>query len=64
MIDTAEAGRQLGVTRSRVLKLIKAGRLPAVKLGRDWVIQERDLDLVRVRRPGRAGWATYRRATA
>ncbi len=33
--------------------LIHAGRLPAEKRGRDWLIRGEDLALVRVRRPGR-----------
>lgn len=53
MITTAQAATILQVSRSRVLKLIEAGRLPAEKLGRDWLIRLDDLELVKVRRPGR-----------
>jgi len=42
-----------GVDSSRVRVLIREGRLPAQKVGRDWVILEPDLELVRVRKPGR-----------
>jgi len=53
MITTAQAATILQVSRSRILKLIEAGRLPAEKLGRDWLIRLEDLELVKVRRPGR-----------
>lgn len=53
MISTKEAAKELGVTTIRVRALISAGRLPAQKIGRDWIICRSDLDLVRVRKPGR-----------
>ena len=53
MISTSEAAKELGVTTIRVRALISAGRLPAQKIGRDWIIRRVDLDLVRVRKPGR-----------
>lgn len=52
-IDTREAARRLGVTPARVRQLIKAGRLPATRLGRDWAIEERHLSKVAVRKDGR-----------
>ena len=48
-----EVAAHLDVTEDRVRKLIKAGRLPAQKRGRDWVVSALDLPLVEVRRPGR-----------
>jgi excisionase family DNA binding protein len=53
MITTTDAAKRLKVTRRRVVALIQASRLPAQKLGRDWVIEEKDLERVRVRKPGR-----------
>ena len=53
MLTTAQAATILQISRSRILKLIEAGRLPAKKLGRDWLIRLEDLELVKVRRPGR-----------
>jgi excisionase family DNA binding protein len=53
MIGTAEAGRRLGITPNRVRALIKAGRIPAKKLGRDYFMEEVDLKLVKNRKPGR-----------
>lgn len=54
MIGTAEIAKRLRVSAERVRALIKAGRLPsAKKLGRDWFIDEKDLALVKDRKPGR-----------
>jgi len=43
-LTTQQASDVLGVTPQRVLALIHSGRLPAVKLGRDWLIAMRDLE--------------------
>ena len=53
VLTTAEAAERLTVTVGRVHQLISEGRLPAQKLGRDYVIRERDLKLVGERKPGR-----------
>jgi excisionase family DNA binding protein len=53
MLTTKEAGDKLGVTVQRVHALIKIGRLPAQKMGRDYFIKESDLKLVEDRKPGR-----------
>ena len=52
-INSKQAANALGITSRRVLALIQSGRLPAVKIGRDWVISDRDLKKVMVRIPGR-----------
>lgn len=53
-LTVIEAAARLGVSRYRIWQLVKAGRLPAVKLGRDWLIEDRDLELVAKRAgPGR-----------
>ena len=52
-IGTTEAARRLGVTQARVRQLIRAGRLTARRVGRDWLIDERALSRVAVRKPGR-----------
>ncbi len=52
-LTTKQAAKILGVTTRRVLQLIADGRLPAEKHGRDWAIKATDLELVRVRKPGR-----------
>jgi excisionase family DNA binding protein len=53
MLTTRDVAQRLGVTRRRVLAMIQRGRLPARRLGWQWVIEEAALDAVRVRRPGR-----------
>jgi len=53
IIGTAEAARKLGVTQNRVRALIEAKRLRATKLGNLWLIDPKDLDAVKIRKPGR-----------
>ena len=53
LINTKTASKLLGVNVQRVRQLISAGRLPALKVGRDWVINEKDLEKVADRKPGR-----------
>jgi len=53
IITVQDAAARLGITRERVYKLIADGRLPALRFGRDWIIQEKDLERVKDRRPGR-----------
>jgi excisionase family DNA binding protein len=52
-LTTDQAGKILGVTVRRVRALIEAGRLPAVKFGKVWMINKKDLKKVAVRKPGR-----------
>ncbi len=42
-ITTHEAGKRLGINRARVIALIQEGRIPAQKVGRDWLIRPEDL---------------------
>jgi excisionase family DNA binding protein len=43
MLTTAQAADALGVTAARVRQLIRAGKLPAHRQGRDWAIDPRAL---------------------
>lgn len=43
----------MGVSPQRILQLIRAKRLKAVKHGRDYVIEEKSLEDVMVRQTGR-----------
>ena len=43
ILTTTQAAKILKVNDSRVRQLILSGRLPAQKLGRDWIIKEKDL---------------------
>ncbi len=53
LISTKEAAEKLSVSVLRVQQLIWNKRLPAQKIGRDYVIEESDLKLVENRKPGR-----------
>lgn len=53
VINTAQAAKALGITQRRITALIKSGRLPAEKIGRDWLINDKDIERVRIRKPGR-----------
>jgi excisionase family DNA binding protein len=53
MLTTKQAAEILKVHHSRVRILIREGRLPAQKIGRDWIIMEPDLEKVKDRKPGR-----------
>jgi len=53
IITTTEAAKRLGVTPTRVRALIEAKRLKAFKYGREWLIDPKDLEAVKVRKVGR-----------
>ena len=53
ILTTKQAAKALRVNDSRVRQLILSGRLPAIKIGRDWIIQKKDLKKVENRNPGR-----------
>jgi excisionase family DNA binding protein len=52
-LTTEQAAEHLGISPARVRVLIRAGRLPADHFGRAYVINEKDLQLVADRKPGR-----------
>jgi excisionase family DNA binding protein len=52
-ISTKQAAEKLGISVLRVQQLIWQKRLPAQKIGRDYIIDEKDLKLVENRKPGR-----------
>ncbi len=56
LIGTKEAAAKLGVSLRRVQQLIELGTLPAQKIGRDYLIQEKDLSKVTIY--GKAGRPT------
>ena len=53
LLTTKDAAERLGVTTVRVCAMITAGRLPAERFGRAYMIKESDLKLVEGRKPGR-----------
>jgi excisionase family DNA binding protein len=53
LISTSEAAAAVGITQVRIQQLIQRGRLPALRVGRSYVIDEADLKLLEGRQPGR-----------
>lgn len=53
LISSKEAAEKLGLSLRRVQALITSGRLPAQKIGNSYVVNEKDLEFVRERSPGR-----------
>ena len=53
ILTTKFAAKALKINDSRVRQLILSGRLPALKIGRDWLIKAKDLKKVENRKPGR-----------
>ena len=51
-LTTKQAAEKLGVSMRWVQALIANGRLPARKIGRDYLIIEKDLKLVANMKPG------------
>ena len=51
-LTTTEAAERLGKGIRWVQALIKSGRLPARKMGRDYIINAKDLKLVAGLKPG------------
>lgn len=43
-MTTAEFAKEVGISRVRVQALVREGKIPAVKLGRDWHIEKIELD--------------------
>jgi len=53
LLSTAEVAEALGVTRQRVLELIGETRLPAMKVGRAYVVRAGDVARLELRSVGR-----------
>jgi excisionase family DNA binding protein len=53
LIVTTLVAERLGVTPGRVRAMIRAGRLSATKLGRDYFVDLKHLEKVKDRKPGR-----------
>ncbi len=53
LLSTTEVAERLGITSIRIRAMIRDGKLPAQKIGRDFVIKGADLELVKDRKPGR-----------
>ena len=44
LLSTKDVARKLDVTASRVRQIILEGKLPATKLGRDWLVKAEDVE--------------------
>jgi len=53
LLSVNDVAKILGVHHSRVRVLIREGRLPAQKIGRTWVILEKDLKKLKILKRGR-----------
>lgn len=53
LITTQQAANKLNISAIRVRQLIRNDRLPAEKVGRDYIIKESDLRFVKTRKVGR-----------
>ncbi len=52
-LTLAEAAERLGLSGQRVGQLIQAGRLPAAKFGKVWLVHKEDLAAFQPQPPGR-----------
>jgi len=53
LISVRQTADQLGLSRVQVFNLIRAGKIPARKVGRNYVINQRELDDYLINRPVR-----------
>jgi excisionase family DNA binding protein len=50
LLSIKDAAERLEISNVRVFQLIQEGSLPAQKIGRDWFIQEDDVEAAKNRR--------------
>lgn len=55
LLSTKDVARKLDVTASRVRQIILEGKLPATKLGRDWLVKEEDVEAYQTARREQQG---------
>jgi len=53
ILSTTEVAEKLNISAIRVRQLIREKRIPAQKVGRDYIIREEDLKYVEDRQTGR-----------
>ena len=61
LLTTKDTAGRLGVSVARIYQFIAEERLPAQKVGRDYLIDEKDLALVKNRKPGRPSTKTRKK---
>lgn len=65
LLNTEEVARRLKITRQHASALIREGKLPATKIGRDWVVNSNDLPVAEKRpKRGRPAKQTTKRKKA
>ena len=52
-LTTTEAANFLGVSRSWLRRLLRDGKLKGERMGRDWMIDPVDLELLKQKKTGR-----------
>lgn len=52
-LTTKDVAESLGITRIRVIQLCQRGTMPCEKVGRDWIINRKDLESFVPRKAGR-----------
>jgi excisionase family DNA binding protein len=52
LLTTQQAADKIGISRARIIGLIKEGKILANKVGRDWVIHKEDLAKFQRKQPG------------
>jgi excisionase family DNA binding protein len=52
-ITTSEAARLLNISKTRVLQLVNAGVISAERVGKQFVLKDKDVKAARGRKPGR-----------
>lgn len=55
-VSLGEAARRLGIKPDTLLKAVHRGRLNARKVGRDWLVEESEIEWYRMRSLGRVGY--------
>ena len=63
-LTTIELGKAVGLTHNRINQMIKDGEIKAEKLGRDWIIDKKYIDIIRnrpERRGRKKGQVSYRK---
>jgi excisionase family DNA binding protein len=45
-VSTIEAAKITGLNRTQIFRLIKAGKLPATRVGRNYIIRKADLGIL------------------
>ncbi len=51
LIPVSQVAKQLGISRVQVVRLIQRGKIPAKKIGRNYVISQKELDDFLINRP-------------